>query len=111
MKAIGILVIALALPHIIAMVWVIVMDFRSSGWIGLSWDSWFVGHLLGYLASVGVGCYLLFFGEWLLNQIIPSNRRYCPDCGYDVSEPLFAKRCAECGAVLPPDVAPNASTQ
>src|SRR5437868_8549201 len=35
-----------------------------------------------YLLS---GAYLFFGGRWLADHAIPSNRSYCPECGYDVT--------------------------
>ena len=55
--------------------------------------------LLPPAIPIAIGIYLLFGGKWLVNFCIPSNRPYCPDCGYDVSG--ATERCPECGAALP----------
>ncbi len=61
-----------------------------------------------YLSMVGspvvqicLGCYLFFAGTWVVNKIIPSNRPYCPECGYELTG-LTGPRCPECGTQLPP---------
>lgn len=102
LKAIGILIIATNIPTVITFGWTILVDYQKGAGLW-TWDSWLAGSVIGHAAGVGIGVYLLFGGEWLLNQIIPSNRRYCPDCGYDVSESPSATKCSECGVLLPRD--------
>ncbi len=58
--------------------------------------------LLPSVAQVGFGLYLLFGGKWIVNLCIPSNRPYCPECGYDLSKTTSAN-CPECGVKLPCD--------
>ena len=52
-----------------------------------------------YVAQFAFGLYLMCGGKWLLNKIIPSNRPYCPECGYDLTKNKTAK-CPECGVAL-----------
>ncbi len=56
-------------------------------------------HGIGYLIQFVLGLYLLFSGEALVNLCIPSNRPYCPECGYELSE-SSQERCPECGVNL-----------
>jgi hypothetical protein len=51
-------------------------------------------------AQLAFGIYLLVGGKWIVNRCIPSNRPYCPECGYDLSNSRGAK-CPECGVALP----------
>jgi len=107
-KAIGILLIALGLPEAIMGTAEVIYAYR----VQRNWSTatapmpvWEVvlWQIAPPVLRVILGLYLLLGGEWLVNFVIPSNRRYCPDCGHDVSEPLGARTCAECGATLPPD--------
>jgi hypothetical protein len=43
-----------------------------------------------------VGLYLFFGGQRLADHAIPSNRSYCPECGYDVTGSA-SRICPECG--------------
>lgn len=63
---------------------------RGSTWL-------YIGTFGGIGARLLVGGYLLFGGRWLLNYMIPANRPYCHECGYDLSGSLMAGVCAECG--------------
>lgn len=45
------------------------------------------------------GLYLFFRGEWIVNLAIPSNRPYCPECGYEVSK-VKSHICPECGTAF-----------
>ena len=42
------------------------------------------------------GAYLFFDGRWVADRAIPSNRSYCPECGYDVTGSQTPV-CPECG--------------
>jgi len=50
--------------------------------------------------QAALGLYFFFGGEWIVNKAIPSNRPYCPACGYDLSR-SSGERCPECGTALP----------
>lgn len=59
--------------------------------------------LIGGLASLVIGAYFLFGGAKLVNLCIPSNRPYCPHCGYDLRA-VNDELCPECGVRLPADL-------
>ncbi len=59
--------------------------------------------LPGGIARVVIGAYLLFGGAKLVNLCIPSNRPYCPHCGYDLRA-VTDELCPECGVRLPAEV-------
>jgi hypothetical protein len=54
----------------------------------------------GYLVQLLLGLYLFFGAKWIVNKAIPSNRPYCPECGYDLSKSR-GDVCPECGVALP----------
>lgn len=103
-KAIGVLLIGFALNHVVQFViqltYVYLYDpFGSSGIFplqGVWWTMQYLPPALGALAQLIVGLYLFFGGGWIVNKVVPSNPRYCPECGYDLSKST-APNCPECG--------------
>ncbi len=59
--------------------------------------------VIGGIGRVVIGAYLLFGGAKLVNLCIPSNRPYCPHCGYDLRA-VSDELCPECGVRLPADL-------
>lgn len=55
-----------------------------------------VSTIVSFAPQVGIGLYLFFGGEWIVNLAIPNNRPYCQECGYDLSH-AEKERCPECG--------------
>lgn len=107
MKVIGIALIAWSVPDVFqVLAWYVEMG-RSDRWSaapggGMETVDYILRgvYLLSPSIRLAFGLYLLFGGEWLINKIIPSNRPYCPECGYDLSH-ARDERCPECGIVLP----------
>jgi hypothetical protein len=96
LKAIGVLFIGLSIePLTWAIGSIIDWGFDVSTAIG-----WTVSSALAGVTLCSLGLYLFFGGEWIVNKAIPSNRPYCPECGYDLSKSKGG-RCAECGTALP----------
>jgi hypothetical protein len=62
---------------------------------------WMVPMALSPILKVGLGLYLFTRGEWIVNLAIPSNRAYCPHCGYDLQGRDGGRHCPECGVGLP----------
>ncbi len=53
----------------------------------------------GVVVQLVAGFYLFFGGKWVANWIIPGNRPYCPECGYDLTGEIGG-RCSECGTAF-----------
>jgi hypothetical protein len=51
-----------------------------------------------------IGAYLFFGGKWIADKAIPSNRPYCHECGYELTN-NSSERCPECGTATPPAAA------
>ncbi|MCH7721708.1 MAG: hypothetical protein IH988_12095 [Planctomycetes bacterium] len=108
-KAIGVLLIGLSLPELATFFGLFnamstAKPFGGTGFAGRSGWMWMV-YLAPYSGSIvqlAIGVYLLFGGKWIVNLCIPSNRPYCPECGYDLSKTTSAN-CPECGVKLPRD--------
>ncbi len=107
-KAIGVLLIGFSFPYIVVAIYEITSawsQYRSMSFSGATadWFDYFILPLLssaGTLLMLGFGLYLFFGGEWVVNRCIPSNRPYCPECGYDLSKSEEGERCPECGVGL-----------
>ncbi len=107
LKAIGVLLIGLTIPTL-SEVTIFLLNSLLVGVTPLFVPRSFGGTWLGVLRVVGpilqfiFGLYLLLGGKWIVNLCIPSNRPYCPECGYDLSKATSAN-CPECGVKLPRD--------
>lgn len=100
LKAIGVLLLGLGTPNVIGpVVSVIGGVVTGAGWAGWGYQWFYVGEAMGGALQVAFGLYLLAGGNWIINRVIPSNRPYCPDCGYDITN-ARGERCPECGVML-----------
>lgn len=104
LKAIGIYLLAQSIPNLVSMGYSLVTELSHIASVGSgpmtgNWAQYMVRAMLPVALQFGIGCYLLFRGQWIVNLCIPSNRPYCPDCGYDISKSHGAV-CPECGARL-----------
>lgn len=67
-----------------------------------SGQTWF--YLLAISSPVielAMGVYLFFGGGWIIDRAIPSNRPYCHECGYDLTN-AAGHVCTECGTPFKP---------
>ena len=119
LKIIGIFLLATAIPSLLNAVTGVVGMTMGSGrqyWsVGTGFDLWNMLYvacmqgLIGNILQCVIGIYLLLGGKFLTDLCIPSNRPYCPDCGYELSG-LAGDQCPECGATLPAEfIAAHAS--
>ncbi len=106
LKAIGVLLIGFALPGVATLLskagyHTMYRDpFAVRGVSAPDWFYWqFLASHVRDLVQLGLGLYLLFGGRWIADLAIPSNRPYCPECGYDISE-ATGKCCPECGVEI-----------
>jgi hypothetical protein len=103
LKAIGVLLVGLSLPDVfttvLRVVYVTTDDQFSANLATPQWWTW--GSFAAPLLQFAFGLYLFFGGGWVVIKAIPSNRPYCPDCGYPLNNLSGPERCPECGAALP----------
>lgn len=91
-------------------------QFRGGFGMGVSYDLLqllniaLLTGLVDSMVRLAIGSYLLFGGAKLVNLCIPSNRAYCPHCGYDLRA-VSDEFCPECGVRLPADVLTQAQTE
>lgn len=93
-KAIGVLLVGLGLEGVLRSLVFVVL---AAPWTNTTWNDW--GWPFVSLLQPVIGVYLFLRGEWIVNLAIPSNRPYCPECGYDLARNEGAK-CPECGVGL-----------
>lgn len=94
-KAIG---IWLAVQGGLALV-AMAIQLGLAGARGMPASFWTASLLAPEGARLIIGLYLFFGGELVVRLAFPSNRPYCPDCGYDIAK-LTEGRCPECGCSL-----------
>ncbi len=97
-KAIGLLVMSLSIGHIVNTFLAYLGEWIETG--GVTWRAWMLSYGLGQSVAFLFGLYLFLGGEWVVNKAIPSNRPYCPECGYELAHHTSPK-CPECGVALP----------
>src|SRR5262245_11987829 len=103
LKAIGILLIGYSLPTVGRGAGELIYAyFEGRQFAGYPSNYWIVQSLYysGTFMQFVLGLYLFFGGKWIVNMAIPSNRSYCPECGYDLQSSKGAC-CPECGVALP----------
>lgn len=72
------------------------------GGAGLGGVSWSCYTMIGAaVAKIAIGAYLFLGGRWIVNLAIPSNRPYCPECGYELTGLPESHNCPECGVPFP----------
>jgi hypothetical protein len=100
-RAIGVLLVGLGAPDAIATavytVWVSIAQPYGQARLA---DMWMLPSLLANVLQAALGLYLYFGANWVVNKAIPTNRPYCPECGYDMAA-AQGPACPECGAALP----------
>lgn len=107
LKLLGVYLIALGLPTALStsfnvMISLTPLNVNSGQSIfgpNGQWQ-WMLSSVLYFGTQIAVGAYLLFGGGWIVNLIVPSNRAYCPECGYELHGPA-QRQCSECGLTLP----------
>ncbi|MCI0366395.1 MAG: hypothetical protein L0Y44_06815 [Phycisphaerales bacterium] len=109
-KAIGVLLIGLSITTLVSGLLHVGLQLIALLTGGFFFDSTFLEyqwpHYFGGAAQFVFGLYLFFGGKWIVNKVIPSNRPYCPECGYDLSKSNGAN-CPECGVALAGEVGSN----
>jgi hypothetical protein len=99
LKAIGILIVCLNLPDLIYQIIYLCSRWQSDPLYSSIDNSDLITQLTWPISSTvgcALGAYLLFGGKWLIDLCIPSNRPYCPGCGYELSN-FAGASCPECG--------------
>jgi hypothetical protein len=97
-KAIGVLLLGFSIPEIVqVMSYFLLVDWPSTGtFVSYNW----IYGIIAPSLQTAIGAYLLIDGRWIIDKSIPSNRPYCPECGYDLSQSR-GEKCPECGVTVP----------
>jgi hypothetical protein len=107
LKGIGIYMICTAIPSILAYTSSLALQYSQmnsqviTGWSSAQQWLWMIPQALDWGSRIAIGLYLVLGGNWIVNKVIPSNRPYCPECGYELSHNASSMKCPECGVALP----------
>lgn len=94
------LLIGMSLPELFQLIGTIIQIIDGGGLSASNlWWLALVFRTIGFLVQSAFGLYLLLGGRLIVDWCIPSNRPYCSECGYDLSNSM-SDRCAECGIDL-----------
>ena len=101
LRLLGAFIVAAHLPTLVVRVLVTAKTaaFGSaySRMAGSSWIEQDISMLVEEVLEVCVGLYLFSRGNWIIDRIIPSNRPYCHECGYEQTGLPAEGICPECG--------------
>jgi len=99
-KWLGVVLIAFGAVHLVqGAAWY--LNTHLAGYsTGPHWALHLAATCAGPVAYLCVGTYLFLGGAWLVDHAIPSNRPYCPECGFDLTRNA-SPLCPECGTALP----------
>ncbi|MEO0588492.1 MAG: zinc ribbon domain-containing protein [Planctomycetota bacterium] len=115
-KLLGLGLIGFAIPGLsqtaVQITWMVSGQFGNFGLSSMGWMDWFQFStgLIPTGLQVAAGVWLFKRPDWVTHLAIPSNRPYCPNCGYDLSGRQGVRHCPECGVRLPADLWPPSST-
>lgn len=111
LKCVGVLLIGLGLPEAIRQAGVFMQLYRMHAaaantgampaFFGPNGQG--LGFVINFLAGfiqLAMGVYLFVGGRWVVDRLVPTNRPYCPNCGYPLAD-LKGDFCPECGASQP----------
>ena len=107
-RGIGVLLIGLAIPSVIALFGTAAMVANAANLTGNpSMDQWVwvLSGILGTLAQLGFGVNLLFGAPRLVRYCLRQVNSRCGACDYDVRG--LRGVCPECGATIPEKVHPG----
>lgn len=72
----------------------ILVAFSGGSLVSIS--PYYISSVAASSLGVLVGVYLARGGSMVVNYLIPSNRPYCHECGYELTLPA-SQHCPECG--------------
>ncbi len=103
LKLLGVYLIALAIPHFVSGTVDLVLRVIQ-GWNPTAQPSlvaipiWYlIQSQATFVLQLFIGLYFVFGGKWVVNRLIPSNRPYCHECGYELTGTGQTGTCPECG--------------
>ncbi|MHC4977174.1 MAG: hypothetical protein ACYTF7_11300 [Planctomycetota bacterium] len=103
-RLIGLLVALLTVSNLISLIVFGVIGFNTAGaapGFDLLSLMYFVTQTESFGALTCIYAVVLFFRpNHIVNKLIPSNKSYCPECGYQLARPI-GTHCTECGTALP----------
>jgi hypothetical protein len=94
-KAMGVLMLGEGISYWLPQAFYVLQAIREAGTVEIETFR----TLLYPTLMCAIGGYLFLDGRWVVNRAFPSDRPYCPECGYELTG-IVSGRCPECGHVV-----------
>lgn len=103
LKLLGVWIFVTGATSLLSLLGSLLMTFVPQGAMRSAYASSYyyslASSLPGVMLHMAAGLYLFFGGRWITDKAIPSNRPYCPECGYELTG-ATSHICSECGVAF-----------
>jgi hypothetical protein len=100
-KGVALITFLITSPILLYIIMLAISLFIQGTGMFFSWTDLLIPFALSLPTVLSI--YVFFRPNLIVNLAIPSNKPYCPECGYPLTKPI-PNHCSECGTALPNDL-------